>query len=231
MRPGEYRQLAAAAVFAAAMGYLESAVVVYLRQLYCPEGFAFPLRKFMDPHALAIESLRELSTLVLLLAVAYLAASSWKDRFAYFLFTFAVWDIFYYVWLKALLGWPASFQTFDVLFLVPWPWVGPVLAPVIASCTMIVLALLLLDSKENPGFQEWALWIAGGFAILTTFLADFGRLILEGGYWKKFLQLAGDPRFREISSNYAPGNYDWFLFTGGEAVILAGLFVFHRRQK
>jgi hypothetical protein len=31
------------AVFSMAMGYLESAVVVYLRKLYYPDGFKFPL--------------------------------------------------------------------------------------------------------------------------------------------------------------------------------------------
>ncbi len=226
-----HRQLAAGAVFAVSMGYLESAVVFYLRRLYCPDGFGFPLRNFMDPHALAIEGLREMSTLVMLLAVAYLSAVSWKDRFAFFLFTFAVWDIFYYVWLKVLLGWPGSFQTFDVLFLIPWPWVGPVLAPVTASFTMILLALALLKSKDNPRPPEWALWIAGSFAILVTFLGDFGRLIVEGGHLPGFFQLAADPRFREISSNHVPGGYDWLLFIAGEAVILAGVFRFYRRGR
>jgi hypothetical protein len=227
----EYLRLAAAAAFAVAMGFLESAVVIYLRMLYCPEGFGFPLKKLMSSDVLVIESSREFSTLVMLLGVAYLAASKLKDRFAYFLFTFAIWDLFYYVWLKVALNWPYSLQTSDVLFLLPWPWVGPVLAPVTASLTMILLALRLLNSKSNPNFSEWTLWFAGSFAILVTFLSDYGRLIAEGGYSRDFLRLAANPEFQRALSNHVPGNYDWVLFAGGEAVILAGIYAFHRRTR
>ncbi len=227
----EYQKLAAAAVFAAAMGFLESAVVVYLRRLYYPGGFAFPLNPLMDPKIMAVEGAREISTLIMLLAVAYLAGVNWKDRFAYFLLTFAVWDIFYYIGLKAVLNWPDSFQTFDILFLIPWPWVSPVLAPVMASLTMILLALCLLNSKSNPNSTEWTLWIAGSFVILATFLSDYGRLIAEGHYLKDFLNLAANPEFQKALSNHVPGNYNWILFIVGETVILAGIYVFHRRTR
>jgi hypothetical protein len=227
----EYQKLAAATVFAVAMGFLESAVVVYLRLLYCPEGFGFPLRKFMDPHSMGIECLRELSTVVMIGGAAYLAASKFKDRFAYFLLTFAIWDLFYYVWLKVLLDWPASFRTYDLLFLIPWPWVAPVLAPVIASLTMIVLAPCLLSSEKNPNSAEWALWLAGSFVILVTFLSDYGRLIGEGGYFKDFLGLATNPEFQKLVSSHTPGGYNWVLFIVGEAVILAGLYAYHRRTR
>ncbi|HJT23655.1 MAG TPA: hypothetical protein VJ873_03715 [bacterium] len=225
----EYQKLAVATVFAVAMGYLESAVVVYLRFLYYPRGFNFPLNPLMDGKVMAVEGVRELSTLVMLLGVAYLAGSNWKNRFAYFLLTFAVWDIFYYVGLKAVLDWPDSFRTFDILFLVPWPWVSPVLAPVVASLAMIALALCLLRAKDSPHSTEWALWIAGSFAILVSFLEDYGRLMAQGGYFKNFLNLATNPGFMVLLSNHVPESYDWFLFWVGEAVIAVGIYVYGRK--
>jgi len=225
----EYPKLITATVFAAAMGFLESAVVVYLRQLYYPGGFSFPLKPLMDNRIMAVEGARELSTLVMLLAVAYLAGKNRKDRFAYFLLTFAVWDIFYYVGLKVVLGWPESFQTFDILFLIPWPWVSPVLAPVAASLTMIVLALCLLRARGNPNYTEWVLWVAGSFAILVTFLEDYGRIILEGGYFKDFLNLASNPGLKASLSSHVPGNYNWSLFIAGEIIISTGIYVLYQR--
>lgn len=227
----EHKQLAAAAVFVAAMAFLESAVVIYLRMLYYPNGFAFPLNKLMDPNVLLIEGIREFSTLVMLLGAAYLAASSLKDRFAYFLFMFAVWDIFYYVWLKAALNWPDSLLTFDVLFLIPWPWVSPVLAPVAASLAMIALALSLLNSKRNLPKPERALLITGSFIILYTFLSDYGCLLTEGNYSKDFLRLSTNHVFQNAVSNYVPIHYNWILFIIGEAVILTGIYRFHRGKK
>jgi membrane protein implicated in regulation of membrane protease activity len=65
---------------------------------------------------------------------------------------FAIWDIFYYIFLWLLIGWPESFFTWDILFLLPVTWVGPVLAPVINSLTMIVLAgLILLADRKTSG--------------------------------------------------------------------------------
>jgi hypothetical protein len=219
----EGAKLAWTAAFAAAMGYLESAVVVYLRLLYCPGGFGFPLKDFMDPRILSIEIVRELSTLIMIFCVAALAASGWKDRLAYFLFMFAVWDVFYYVWLKVELGWPPSFMTDDLLFLIPWPWVGPVLAPLAVSLTMILLSFRLLDGSGGPRPREWFLWTAGSLMILYAFLADYGRLLVQGAFFKGFSPLTADPGFQRLLSGHAPGPFDWALFLAGEAVVLAGL--------
>ena len=108
------------AVFAIAMAYLESAVVVYLRLIYYPNGFDFPLVVIPMREAL-IELGREGATVVMLVAVGRLGTRGFWSGFAGFMFIFGVWDIFYYVWLKVFLNWPPSLATWDILFLLPVP--------------------------------------------------------------------------------------------------------------
>ena len=60
------------------------------------------------------------------------------------MWAFAFWDIFYYVWLYALLRWPSGPTTIDVLFLIPRPWIAPVFVPVVASLLVIGAALAIL---------------------------------------------------------------------------------------
>ncbi|HEX7411836.1 MAG TPA: hypothetical protein VF298_06815, partial [Bacteroidales bacterium] len=103
-------------LFALAMGYLESAVVVYIRALYYPEGFAFPLKEMAENLAIT-ELFREAATLVMLLAIGFLATTERLHRFAWFLIVFGIWDIAYYFFLKLLIGWPESLLTYDILFL------------------------------------------------------------------------------------------------------------------
>ncbi len=86
------------------MGFLEAIVVVYLRQIYHPQGFDFPLGA-VSPIMLSFEWLREIATIVMLVALAALAATNFLQKFCYFLYSFAVWDIFYYLGLKLLLDW------------------------------------------------------------------------------------------------------------------------------
>jgi hypothetical protein len=130
------------------MAYVESAVVSYLRFLYYPGGFVIgdgSATAAMGSAAFRIELGREAATVVMLAAVALLAARrSWWERLAYFIWTFAVWDIFYYVWLYVLLSWPPDLMTLDVLFLIPRVWVAPVVLPVAVSGVMLVLAVVIL---------------------------------------------------------------------------------------
>ncbi|HNX08095.1 MAG TPA: hypothetical protein PKL96_10970, partial [Bacteroidales bacterium] len=102
------------AIFAIAMGFLESAVVVYIRALYYPEGFMFPMKLISD-QIMITEFFREAATMIMLIGIAVIAGSSAIERFAYFIFSFGIWDIFYYIFLYALLGWPQSLMTWDVL--------------------------------------------------------------------------------------------------------------------
>jgi hypothetical protein len=163
--------------FAAAMAYVESAVVVYLRTLYYPQGFGFPLVP-MPAGMVAIEMGREIATLVMLFGLAMLAGADRWDRILVFCLGFGVWDLAYYAWLWLFLRWPPSWFTWDVLFLIPVPWIGPVAAPVVVSLVLVAGALLLLRrraSGEPIGFPLplRILGLAGGALVLGSFMLDF----------------------------------------------------------
>ena len=178
-----HKRLILLTIYAVAMAYLESAVVVYLRAVYYPEGFGFPLAPF-EPGMAAIEVGREAATLVMLLGVAMMMSDDRWERFLVFSLSFGVWDISYYVWLWVFLGWPPSLLTWDVLFLIPVPWIGPVLAPIIVSVALIVGSLLLLRVKRQ-GTQLalpaslWLLASAGGGLVLLSFTLDYRAVLAQ----------------------------------------------------
>ena len=155
------------------MGFLESAVVVYLRELYYPHGFRFPLVPLPD-RIMLVEVVREATTVVMMLVVAVLAGRDRMDRFFVFCFLFGVWDIVYYIGLWVFLGWPESLLTWDILFLIPVPWVGPVLCPVIISCALIA-GFLIHDRLRGAGRHllprrgEWLIASAGAVVIVVAF--------------------------------------------------------------
>jgi hypothetical protein len=133
-------------VFAVAFALVEAMVVVYLRELLGVQHVAdFNARDFHFPNAhLGHERAREAATMVILLAVGFVAGRTWWQRFAYWLFAFGAWDIFYYLWLWAYLRWPSSLHDRDLLFLIPYEWWDPVWMPVLASAVFIAVAVLLL---------------------------------------------------------------------------------------
>jgi hypothetical protein len=172
-------------VFAAAMGYLEATVVVYLRALYYPEGFTFPI-KLIPPGMAVIEIAREAATIVMLATVAMLAGKRFWERFGYFIILFGVWDIFYYVWLKAAIGWPSGIFDADILFLIPIPWIGPVIAPVLVSLLMIIIGIAIirrLNSGQDfrPPILSWIFGIAATLLILYSFLDFAGASSKQNG--------------------------------------------------
>ena len=163
--------LAWLAVFGLAFGYVEAAVVVYLRALRYPQGFAFPIID-MEPRLAAIEVARETATLVMLWAVASLAAPRGWRRFGAFAVAFGFWDLAYYLGLRAAIGWPESLQTWDVLFLIPGIWTGPVWsAAAVAALLVLCGARILLRAGEppRPRAPHWA----GAVAALALLLAAF----------------------------------------------------------
>jgi hypothetical protein len=191
--------------FAVAMAYVESAVVVYLRTIYYPQGFAFPL-VLLPPGMVAIEMGREVATLVMLLGVAMLAGADRRDRILVFCVGFGVWDIAYYIWLWLFLRWPPSLFTWDVLFLIPVPWIGPVVAPVVVSVVLVVGALLLLRKRAGGEPIDFPLSLrilalAGGALVLGSFMLDF----------QVVLRQMEPPPFR------------WGLFGTGVALAVAAL--------
>lgn len=223
-------------IFGIAMGFLESAIVFYLREIYYKNGFSFPLSTTFFEKILVVDLVREFCTIVMLVVVGILAGKNFLQRFCYFLFTFAIWDIFYYVGLKVVLNWPTSLLTWDLLFLIPIPWIGPVLAPIIASLTMITLALVVISLQEKGysvkiKFSEWGLIILGAMVILYTFMLDYSRLIIQGGFLSDFFNLGTNQRFLKIVSEYIPINYNWLLFGIGESLIISALFLIYRSTK
>ena len=213
------------AVFAVAMGFLEGIVVVYLRELYYPEGFDFPL-KLMSPELVTIEWIREIATLVMLAGVGILTGRNGIQRLLYALFAFGIWDISYYVALKLLIGWPASLLTWDLLFLIPVSWLGPVLAPVLNSVTMILMALFLIGRQERGyrikfSLPDWILIFGGALIILYTYLVDYTRLLIESGALAARSSPEAAERLINMITNYIPESYKWPLFIIGEGLILA----------
>ncbi len=217
-----HRTLLVVIVFSIAMATLESAVVVYLRALYYPNGFTVALR-MIDQRILLVEIAREAATLFMLVGVAWLAGNNFKDRFAYFLLSFAVWDIFYYLWLKAFIDWPSSLLEWDILFLIPFTWLGPVLAPVICSITMILLSVVILRSNKKLSIGLWSLLIGGSTVILYTFLKDYGSIIITNGFFRDYSLIMQNKDFLAIASAYIPQSFSWYFFAIGETLILAGV--------
>ena len=217
--------------FAIAMGFLESTVVVYLREILYPGGFDFPLS--LIPVNLAITELfRELATLVMLITIGILAARRFSTGFAWFIYSFAIWDIFYYVFLWLLLGWPQSLMTWDVLFLIPTTWTGPVLSPILVSLTMILLAMVILLKAERgmesriPG-KIWAGLILGSLILIFGFILDYSQHMLSYFSLPEMFQVK-NPELMEVATSYVPRRFPWLIFAAGEALILASIAWYSR---
>jgi hypothetical protein len=197
--------------FAVAMGFLEAAVVVYLRAVAYPHGFLFPLVP-LEPRLVVTELLREAATLVMLLAPGALVSHQRVDRFAWFCWSFAVWDLFYYVFLKAVLDWPGSWFTWDVLFLLPTVWVGPVLAPCMVSVGLLLLAAAILRGRSrDPHFTplrwHWVLLILSGLIMLYTFMEGPVHYLIGSAPGRAI----GAPAMDALSA-YMPKDFLWGLF-------------------
>ncbi len=181
-------------IFSIAFGYIEAAVVVYLREIFYPDGFTFPLTIFgIDPlwrRFLLTEIGREAATIVLIFTGAWLFGRNRRQRFAYFLTIFAIWDIFYYVWLKVLIDWPASIMDWDILFLIPGTWASAVLYPVLISITMLIFAAAILyrDVRGRPikvTRADWLVFFVAAIIVVVSFYIP-GRHITEPGYKSYF---------------------------------------------
>ena len=160
-------------IFAAGFAWVESAVVVYLREIFYEGSDIFPLpvnwqnSEYVGNYLTRIELIRE--------------------------FAFGVWDIFYYVWLKVMIAWPESLLTWDILFLLPLPWVGPVITPVLIALAMTAAGTLIIYLEEK-GYKirfYWYDWM------IVAFCWD----------WKNIIQLPGDPNRTGI-----PNPFSWGLY-------------------
>ncbi len=140
-------KLSLLALFGIAMAHLEGVVVVYLRKalgIVDSESNIASVEKFPKKY-LKIEMTREAATIIMLVVIAWLSGTTLIEKCIFFLWTFAFWDLFYYVSLYVLIKWPPTFRTIDVLFLIPVPWIAPVWFPVgVSSVTIIAIAVLYL---------------------------------------------------------------------------------------
>lgn len=166
--------------YAVAMAFLEAVVVVYIRGLLNITNDHVALGPYVT-----METWREAATIVMLVAVGWLAGRRGTDRLAYGLFAFGLWDIWYYVWLKVLIGWPKTLWDWDTLFLIPLRWWGPVLSPALIAaliCVTAVLAVLRLERGERLGITSARVGVAilGGVLALYVFMSDSLYALLQG---------------------------------------------------
>ncbi len=216
-------------IFSIAMGFLESAVVIYLRKIYYANGFAFPLAPVAHDIAV-VEIWREAATIIMLLGIGQLAGKNKAERFAYFIYSFAVWDIFYYVFLKVFLTWPQSWLTWDILFLLPVPWVGPVVAPVIIAATLIGFAIVIICYSEKgipvvTTVREKLLLWAGSIIAIISFTEDYWRH--KGDILMNNLR-SGGPLLQDLA-DYVPTSFNWIVFAIGVAAIVLCLVLYVQR--
>ncbi|MDH4224122.1 MAG: hypothetical protein OEW12_00560 [Deltaproteobacteria bacterium] len=189
-----FKNLSVLWVFGIAFGFVEAAVVVYLRQIHGAESQPmFPLGALPSGPVsamLEVESARELASLVILLIPAYFVSTRLFDRFLAFISIFGVWDLAYYFFLYQLLGWPQTLDTLDVLFLIPNIWVAPVFCPILISLSFVMFpaAYLWITIKRIPRPflpWQWGLLAMGGVLVFISFTLD-GDYYLNGGQPRRF---------------------------------------------
>jgi hypothetical protein len=222
-------------LFAIAMGFLESAVVVYLRELYYPEGFAFPL-KLLNMHIAVTELFREFATLIMLVTVGMLAGRSKLEKFGFFILAFGIWDIFYYIFLWLLLGWPESMFTWDILFMLPTTWVGPVLAPVINASTMVIFGGLIwyFQSKARLvplKLREWMMLVLGSLIVIISYVEDYVKYLNKEFSWSEIFFPTDSGRLMESATRYVPNEFSWWIFWVGQLLIMSGIGFWYFRKR
>ena len=186
------------AAFAIAMAWLEAASVFYIRALV-DRIEPYQVNPLPIHGALGnVELWREAATLVMIATVGMLAGRTWRRRLGYAAIVFGVWDIFYYVFLRLISGWPRTLLDWDILFLLPLPWWGPVLAPVSIALVMILWGTLSTQS-DAAAEARWANALAGvGIALaLAVFMVDAWRALPDG---------------RDAILQALPATFNWPLF-------------------
>jgi len=222
------RTIVALLLFGITFGYLEAAVVVYLRAIYDPIRHSihpamrpndlFPL---ISPEQLAaagpehtrqlaIEIGREAATIIMLAAFGLAAGRNRNERLAAFAIAFGLWDISFYASLKLMIHWPESLFTWDILFLIPLPWVGPVVAPILVALALVVCGLISLRLGGLPARpKHWLAMTVGGLLVIGSFIWDF----------------------RNTTAGGLPNPFNWPLFLAGEAIALTGFVAATRNRE
>lgn len=194
--------------FAVAFAWVEGSIVVYLREIWFDGLFCFPVVKawegdrFVVDDLMRIEFGREVATIIMLVAVGCATGKNALQKFCFFMIAFGIWDIFYYIWLWVMVGWPDSLMTWDLLFFVPLPWVGPVITPVLIALAMSAAGSLIIyyDEKGYTIHWRWYDWVIEsvcGLLIITAFCWD----------WKNIMRLPGS-----VLHNGIPDEFAWWLY-------------------
>ena len=191
-------------LFAVTFAYVDASVVVYLRQMYGIQDLILNIPPF-DPTIALVELGREISTLVMLLAVGCAAGRSLQTRLGFAFFAFGLWDIFYYVWLKLFINWPESLLATDILFLIPLPWWGPVLGPVLIAALMVIGGSLAVIADDHGNTLR--LSVFEGITLLI------GILVMLYSFMKDALiALPADP---DTLSQLRPSTFSWQIYLFG----------------
>jgi hypothetical protein len=187
------------AAFAAAMAWVEAASVFYIRALV-DRIEPYQTNPLPIGGALGeVELWREAATLVMIATLGLLAGRTWRRRIGYAALAFGTWDILYYVFLRLISGWPRTLFDWDILFLLPLPWWGPVLAPVCIALLMILWGTLATQSSDVAIESRWTWALAGiGIALaLAVFMTDAWRAVPGG---------------RNAVLQVLPATFNWPLF-------------------
>jgi hypothetical protein len=206
--------------FAIAMAWVEAASVFYIRALVDRiepyQANPLPINDALG----YVELWREAATLVMIATLGVLAGRTWHRRAGYAALAFGAWDIFYYVFLRLMTGWPRTLLDWDILFLLPLPWWGPVIAPVSIALVMILWGTLATQSRDAATDARWT-WALGWLGIvlaLAVFMSDAWRALPQG---------------REAVLQVLPAAFNWPVF--GAALLLmaaplASAFAFRLRR-
>jgi len=194
------------------MAFLEAAVVVYLRRIYGISDLILQVPPF-EPQIARIELGRELATLVMLLSFGWVAGKSIQSRLGFALVAFGVWDIFYYMWLRVFIAWPITLLDPDILFLIPLPWWGPVIAPILVSLLMIIGGTMAVF-RNNQGH-------AIRFRILEAITLLIGILAMLFAFMQDALSIL--PASAGLISQLKPSQFNWMVFLVG--LLLSGFVV------
>ncbi len=201
-------------LYAIAMAQVEASVVVHLRTIYYPGNplAIFPL-SLLSHRDLLIELVRELATVVMILSIALL--SGWKRGmvFAIFVYVFGLWDIFYYVWLKLMIGWPQGWLEWDVLFLIPWPWLGPWITPALIALLFVIWGGWVIWTGAQVSYTKFhlLLFLSGIILALAAFLFPTASLLPQG-----------EAAFR----HFVPNGFLWWLYVPGLLLMTLSLLLF-----
>jgi phosphoglycerol transferase MdoB-like AlkP superfamily enzyme len=182
------------------------------------------------------ELMREMATLIMLVTIGMVAGKTKHERFAYFIYSFAIWDIFYYAFLYLIIGWPMSLMDWDILFLLPMMWTGPVWAPLLLSAFMIILAICILifsnhHQNAHLKLKEWVLLVSGSIVVIIAFCKDFYVSITTLYPLIPATKLFFSKQTGEYAEKYVPKSFDIAVFTIGSVLISAGISIYVLRNR